>query len=158
LMDFIINSLKVDPSSNHVFASGNRVLLSSYFAAVMCFLTNSLSIYLSLFSDKVLIYVYFLLQYVLGMDNMSSGKKFDLELAVKTFPRNVWPEENLLKAKIVSIAFIIYFLFCSANDFCCPLILRYHLLHNRYYCLTTKTYLVQRLIIMLCTHSTNTAT
>jgi hypothetical protein len=47
LMDFIINSLKVDPSSNHVFASGNRVLLSSHFAAVMCFLTNSLSIYLS---------------------------------------------------------------------------------------------------------------
>jgi hypothetical protein len=37
---------------------------------------------------------------------MSSGKKFDLESAVKTFPRNVRPKENLLKAKIVSIAFI----------------------------------------------------
>ena len=34
VMEFIVSSIKSDPTSNHVFASGKRVLLSSYFATV----------------------------------------------------------------------------------------------------------------------------
>ena len=34
VMEFIVSSIKSDPTCNHVFASGKRVLLSSYFLTV----------------------------------------------------------------------------------------------------------------------------
>jgi hypothetical protein len=38
VMEFIVSSIKSDPTSNHIFASGKRVLLRSYFATVKSFL------------------------------------------------------------------------------------------------------------------------
>jgi hypothetical protein len=34
MMDYVISNWKVDPSRNHVFESGSRVLLSPYFLPV----------------------------------------------------------------------------------------------------------------------------
>lgn len=55
MMEFIVSSIKSDPTSNHVFASGKRVLLSSYFAAVKCFCSELFLYYLVYYSYMCLV-------------------------------------------------------------------------------------------------------
>ena len=59
---------------------------------------------------------YFLLpisQYCLGLDHMTSSK-FDLNDAVKNFPRHVKDGENLLKATLVRKSLMIFIVFSGS--------------------------------------------
>ena len=96
MMDVIISAWKADPLRNHVFASGQRVLLSPNFLSVrkVDFLINNN------FCCSSLILSFFV-QYCLEMDNMTSSTRFDVDRAVRAFPKYLKPGENLLNAKLV---------------------------------------------------------
>jgi hypothetical protein len=47
MMNFIINQWKADPARNHVFSSGSRVILPSYFLTVIITIT---CVFISFFS------------------------------------------------------------------------------------------------------------
>lgn len=50
------------------------------------------------------------MQYVLGIDHMSSGKAFDLDSAVKQFKIMMRPEEDLLKSDLVRQLHLLFLL------------------------------------------------
>ncbi|KAM0902651.1 hypothetical protein ACQ4PT_019177 [Festuca glaucescens] len=72
MMSYIICQWKEDPTQNHVFASGTRVLLPPYF-----------------------------LTYLLEMDGMTVSNNFDVVRAVQSFHDYLKPGENLLTAKLI---------------------------------------------------------
>jgi hypothetical protein len=47
MMDYVISNWKADPSRNHVFESGSRVLLSPYFLSVNLLMLTCLILFLS---------------------------------------------------------------------------------------------------------------
>lgn len=108
-MDYVIYNWKADPETNHVYASGNRVLLSPFFSPVKFQPTVHAYTFLSGFI--------ILFQYVLGMDNMTKTNKFSLVVAFATFHRIMKPQENLLKAKLVSHFYVLVLFMYSISYF-----------------------------------------